>query len=89
MNEAINYLYYIFSKFNNFIFNDATIVPTVTVGWVGVAVIVFSMLISSILNLPRSIGKFSGVGSHETVSASYTDSSGYKHTVWRRYNGVR
>ncbi len=88
MNEAINYLYYIFNKFNTFIFNDAQIVPSVTVGWVAVAVVVFSMLISSILNLPRSIGKFSSVGSHETVSTSYYDSSGYKHTTWRRYNGV-
>lgn len=86
MNEALNYLYYIFTKFNNFIFNDAQIVPTVSVGWVAISVIVFSMLISSILNLPRSIGKFSSVGSHETVSASYYDGSGYKHTVWRRYN---
>lgn len=87
MNEALSYIYYIFTKFNNFIFNDAQIVPTVTVGWVAVAVIVFSMLISSILNLPRSVGKFSSVGSHETVSMSYYDSSGYKHTHWRRYNG--
>lgn len=86
MDQALEYLYYIFAKFNNFIFNQAEIVPTVTVGWVAVAVIVFSMLISSILNLPHSIGKFSSVGSHETVSTSYTDGSGYKHTVWRRYN---
>lgn len=87
MNEALSYLYYIFSKFNNFVFNDAVIVSGVSVGWVAVSVIVFSMLISSILNLPHSIGKFSSTGSHETVSYSYTDSSGYKHTHWRRYNG--
>lgn len=88
MNEALTYLYYICGKFINFVFNDAEIVPTVTVGWVAISVIVFSMLISSILNLPHSIGKFSGVGPHETVSYSYMDyNTGYKHTHWRRYNG--
>lgn len=86
MNEALSYLYYIFDKFVNFVFNEAYIAPTVSIGWIAVSVIVFSMLISSILNLPHSIGKFSSVGSHETVSTSYTDSYGYKHTTWRRYN---
>lgn len=87
MNDAITFIYYVFAKFNNFIFNQAEIVPTVTVGWVAIVVIVFSMLISSILNLPRSIGRFSQFRPRETVSVSGYDSNGFKHTYSRSYRG--
>lgn len=68
MNEALSYLYYIFDKFVNFVFNEAYIAPTVSIGWIAVSVIVFSMLISSILNLPHSIGKFSSTMPTESIS---------------------
>ena len=89
MTTALNYIYYIFNKAINFVFNDMTIDNNVTVGWICISIIVFGILIGSILNIPHRIGNFSNVGSHETVSSSYYDSMGEKHTIWRRYNGVK
>lgn len=55
MSEAINILKYIFSKFTNFVFNDLEIAANVTIGWIAVVIIVFSLMIRSILNVPRGI----------------------------------
>lgn len=89
MNQALTYVYYIFNKCLTFVFNDMLIANNVSVGWIYISIIVFGILLGSILNIPHRIGNFSNVRSHETVSASYYDESGAKHTIWRRYNGIR
>lgn len=53
MSEALNYLYYIFDSMLDWLFEDAELFTNVTVGWVIVVIILFSMVIRSILNLPR------------------------------------
>ena len=75
MSEALTYLYYIFNKFNTFVFNDAVMFTGVTVGWVVVSIILFSMIIGSLLNIPRGVGKFNfdthvWNGSHEYTRRS-------------------
>lgn len=55
MSEALQYIYYIFDKLLNWIFNDAEFFPNVTVGWVIITILLFGMVIRSILNLPRNI----------------------------------
>lgn len=55
MAEALQYLYYIFDKYVGFVFDDMEIFSGVTVGWVAVTVILFSLMIRSILNVPRSV----------------------------------
>ena len=88
MNQALTYIYYIFNKCLSFVFTDMLIDNNVSVGWIYISIIVFGILIGSILNIPHRIGNFSNFGTHETVSSSYYDSSGEKHTFWRRYNGT-
>lgn len=58
MSEALTYMYYIFDRYVDFIFNGMQIVSGVTVGWVLVVIILFAMMIRSILNMPRSMGSF-------------------------------
>ena len=87
MANALTYIYYIVNKCINFVFNEMLIFTGVSVGWIYISVIVFGILLGSILNIPHRIGNFSNFGTHETVSSSYYDSNGEKHTRWRRYNG--
>lgn len=53
MSDALTYLYQIYQSFLDLIFNQFELFPNVTVGWVGVVIIVMSMIIVSILNIPR------------------------------------
>lgn len=78
MNEALTYIRYIFNKFVGFVFDDMAISNNVTIGWIAISVIVFSILISSILNLPRRMASFDMFREHTYVS-NYTDSHGGKH----------
>lgn len=55
MSEALTYLYYIFDKFVDFVFNGMEIATNVSVGWIAISVVLFSLLIRSILNIPRGI----------------------------------
>lgn len=55
MTEALGYLYYIYDKFIDLVFNRLEIVANVSIGWVIISVMLFSMLIRSILNLPRGV----------------------------------
>lgn len=55
MNEALNYLYYIYNKFLNLVFNQMQIASGVTVGWIMISIFVFGIMIRSILNLPRGV----------------------------------
>lgn len=82
MSEALTYMYYTFDKFVDFVFNSMIIVPGVTFGWVVISIVLFSLLIRNILNLPRSMGSFDKFREHgyESVSKSFTDVNGYKHT---------
>lgn len=53
MNEALGYLYEIYQTFLDLVFNRFELFPNVTIGWVGVVIVVMSMLIVSILNIPK------------------------------------
>lgn len=53
MSEALGYIYYILDSMLNWLFEDAELFPNVTVGWVVITIILFSMVIRSILNIPR------------------------------------
>lgn len=53
MSDALTYLYQIFQIFLDLIFNQFELFPNVTIGWIGVVIIVMSMIIVSILNIPR------------------------------------
>lgn len=55
MSEALTYLYYIFDKFVDFVFNVMSIENGVTFGWIVISIFIFSILIRSVLNLPRGI----------------------------------
>lgn len=57
MSEALNYLYYIYDSFIDFVFNTMTISDNVSVGWIAIVVILFGIMIRSILNLPRGINQ--------------------------------
>lgn len=85
MNDALNFIYSSLSALTSFVFNQMIIVEGVTVGWVIVVMIVFGIIISNILNLPKGMGKFSQFRGYETVSTSHYDADGNKHTYWRRY----
>lgn len=53
MSEALGYLYEIYQSFLDLVFNRFELFPNVTIGWVGVVIVVMSMLIVSILNIPK------------------------------------
>lgn len=53
MSDALTYLYQIYQSFLDLVFNQFELFPNVTIGWVGVVIIVMSMIIVSILNIPR------------------------------------
>lgn len=57
MTEALNYLYYIYDSFLDFVFNQMEIANNVSIGWIAIVVILFGLMIRSILNLPRGIHK--------------------------------
>lgn len=77
MNTALGYFYYVFSKALDFIFNGSEIAQNITVGWIAVVVIVFSMIIASILNLPRRMSSFDRFREHTYVN-NVTHSDGSK-----------
>lgn len=54
MTDALNFLYYIYDKFINLVFNQLEFFTNVTVGWVAVGCLIFGILIKSLLALPRS-----------------------------------
>lgn len=83
MNNALNTIYYIFNKLITFIFDTAEISTNVTVGWIMVVVVIFSMTIASILNLPRRMGSFDRFREHTYVTNT-TKSDGSKTWTERR-----
>lgn len=52
MNNAIEVFYYIFGKVYTFLFDTMEITQGVTVGWVLLTIIIFSIIIRSVLALP-------------------------------------
>lgn len=54
MSEAIEILYQIYFAFVDWIFNQANIVPGVSIGWIAVTVFIFSVLIHSLINIARA-----------------------------------
>lgn len=83
MTSALNLIYSIFDRFVDFVFNSMEILSGVTVGWITVAVILFSMMIKSILNLPRSMGNFDKFRAHTYVTNT-THSDGSKSWTQRQ-----
>ncbi len=55
MAQALNYIYQIYAKFLDLVFNQFQMFNGVTIGWVMVSTIVFGLLINSILNLPKGV----------------------------------
>lgn len=55
MADALQYLYYIYDKFVDFVFNTMAIDNGITYGWIILSIVIFSIMIRSILNLPRGI----------------------------------
>lgn len=53
MSEALNIIYQIYSKFITLVFDDLELFPNVTIGWVTVVCVVFSILFRNILALPN------------------------------------
>lgn len=53
MSEALTYLYQIYETFLNLVFNEFELFTNVTIGWIGVVIIVMSMIIISVLNIPK------------------------------------
>lgn len=54
MSDALTFLYYIYDKFINLVFNQMEFFTNVTFGWVLVGCLIFGVLIKSLLALPRS-----------------------------------
>lgn len=52
MGEAVTLLFEIYSKFIDFIFDKLEILDGVTIGWIFVSILVFSVLIRSIMAIP-------------------------------------
>lgn len=52
MAEALQYLYYFYDKFINFVFNEMEFFSNVTFGWVCITCFVFGILIHNIVRLP-------------------------------------
>lgn len=52
MSEALQYLYYFYDKFIDFIFNDMEFFSNVTFGWIMVTVIVFGIMFFNVINVP-------------------------------------
>lgn len=55
METALTYIYQIFDKVIDTLFNDMEITENVTIGWIAIAVIVFGILVCSILAVPSGI----------------------------------
>lgn len=55
MTEALTYIYQIYEKFLDLVFNQFEMFSGVTIGWVIIAILVFGVMITSILNIPRGI----------------------------------
>ena len=53
MANALTYLYQIYSAFLDLVFNQFELFQNVTIGWVGIVIMVMSMIIISILNIPK------------------------------------
>lgn len=53
MNQAMTYLYQIYSAFLDLVFNQFEITTNVTIGWIAIVIVVMTMLIVSILNVPK------------------------------------
>lgn len=54
MNNAIQIIFYIFNKVLDLLFNQLQIVEGVYLGWVLITIIILSILIKSILNIPEA-----------------------------------
>lgn len=52
MGEALTLLFQIYSKFIEFIFDKAEILNGVTLGWISLSVLIFSVLIKSLMAVP-------------------------------------
>lgn len=53
MADALTYLYQIYSGFLDLVFNRFELFPNVSIGWIAVVLVVFGLMISSVLNIPK------------------------------------
>lgn len=55
MNDSLNFIYYAFSKFLTFIFNDFIITNYATFGWIVVSSFAMGITIKSLLNIVNGV----------------------------------
>lgn len=53
MQEALNIIFQIYSKFITLVFDTLELFPNVSIGWIAVVCVVFSILFRNILALPN------------------------------------
>lgn len=59
MSTALDYIYYIYDKFINLIFNTLELFPNVTIGWIAITIFVFNILFKNVLALPNKANSIS------------------------------
>lgn len=73
MNTALDVFYYIWDKLLSLVFNDLQIAPSVTVGWVLIAIIIIGFVTANILSVPRQVSAnlYYGVSRYGTRKGGY------------------
>lgn len=66
MTEALGYIYEIFDRFIQFVFNDMVLFSGVTFGWVIISLLIFGFVLSNLLTIPSvpSTGRTKGGREH-------------------------
>lgn len=53
MVEGLTYLYQCYSAFLDLLFNQFNLFSNVSIGWVIISLIVMSLIVNSVLNIPK------------------------------------
>lgn len=66
MTEALGYIYEIFDRFIEFVFDDMVLFSGVTFGWVIISLLIFGFVLSNLLTIPSvpSVGRTKGEKEH-------------------------
>lgn len=54
MTDGIDLIKYIFGKFITLLFDNFTIIPNVSIGWIMVSILIISIMAQNILSVARS-----------------------------------
>lgn len=66
MTEALGYIYEVFDRFIQFVFDDMVLFSGVTFGWVIISLLIFGFVLSNLLTIPSvpSGGRTKGEKEH-------------------------